>query len=330
MNGRIAGLLLVVFAIVFSFYFTLNAFSPVDNSGMLNDPFFSMEEDPENELAFLMGNSAVVQLNSTRIDQNVSKNFEEYTVYNVAYNGDTPNTRILNIDKLSALKPKIIFYGLSYDTFILSGMEMNAIDKKNQSLLPDPGYAFGQLIDTNNQKFGPFNPKITTLKTIRSTFESTGFFPDSSENKIQLPNAPFSYFAEYQRKIHTDSDNLYRYTGIEEIKEMQVTIENNDKIENFRKIIEKLQESNIKVVLFITPLHENFISNIEESEKRKLYDIVNKSAKDFNLDVYDFHDKYAELPIWLDVNHVAYHKDSMIYSDDVAGMIILELNKIKT
>ena len=111
---------------------------------------------------------------------------------------------------------------------------------------------------------------------------------------------------------------------------MQVTIEKNDKIENFRKIIEKLQESNIKVVLFITPLHENFISNVEESEKRKLYDIVNKSAKDFNLDVYDFHDKYAELPIWLDVNHVAYHKDSMIYSDDVAEMIILELNKIKT
>jgi hypothetical protein len=209
-------------------------------------------------------------------------------------------------------------------------MEMNAIDKKNQSLLPDPGYAFGQLIDTNNQKFGPFNPKITTLQTIRSIFESTGFFPASSENKIYLPNAPFSYFAEYQRKIHTDSDNLYRYTEIEEIKEMQVTIENNDKIENFRKIIEKLQESNIKVVLFITPLHENFISNVEESEKRKLYDIVNKSAKDFNLDVYDFHDKYAELPIWLDINHIAYHKDSMIYSDDVAEMIILELNKIKT
>ena len=330
MNGRIAGSLLVVFAIVFSFYFTLNAFFPMDNSDMLNDPFFSMEEDPENELAFLMGNSAVVQLNSTRIDQNVSKNFEEYTVYNVAYNGDTPNIRILNIDKLSALKPKIIFYGLSYDTFILSGMEMNAIDKKNQSLLPDPGYAFGQLIEKNNQEYGPFNPKITILKAIRSTLDFTGLFPPTTANKIYLENAPFSYFAEYQRKIYIDPDNLYRYTGIEEIKEMQVPIENNNKIENFRKIIEKLQESNIKVVLFITPLHENFISNVEESEKRKLYDIVNKSAKDFNLDVYDFHDKYAEFPIWMDVTHIAYHKDSMIYSDDVAEMIILELNKIKT
>ena len=330
MNGRIAGLLLVVFAIVFSFYFTFNAFFPVDNSGMLNDPFFSMETDPENELVFLVGNSAVAQLNVTRIDQNISRNFEEYTVYNVAYNGDDPNIRILTVDKLSLLKPKIIFYGLSYDTFILSGMEMNAMNKENQSLLPDPGYAFGQLIETNNQKFGPFNPKITTLQTIRSIFESTGFFPASSENKIYLPNAPFSYFSEYQRKIHTDSDNLYRYTEIEEIKEMQVTIENNDKIENFRKIIEKLQEYDIKVVLFITPLHENYISSIQESEKRKLYDIVNQSAKDFNLDVYDFYDKYAELPIWLDVNHVSYHKDSMIYSDDVVEMIFLELNKIKT
>ena len=43
----------------------------------------------------------------------------------------------------------------------------------------------------------------------------------------------FHIFAEYQRKIYIDPDNLYRYTGIEEIKEMQVTIENNNKIENF-------------------------------------------------------------------------------------------------
>ena len=130
---------------------------------------------------------------------------------------------------------------------------------------------------------------------------------------------------------------LGRFT--EDLSTLQKAIRNNDtkflektfsSTREIRKIIEKLQESNIKVVLFITPLHENFISSIHESEKRKLYDIVNKSAKDFNLDVYDFHDKYAELPIWLDVNHVAYHKDSMIYSDDVAEMIILELNKIKT
>ena len=327
MNGRIAGSLLVVFVIVFSFYFTLNAFFPVDNSGMLNDPFFSMEKDPENELVLLAGNSGVAQLNTTRVDQLVSKNFEEYTVYNIAYNADNPSIRILSIDKLSQLKPKIFFYGLSYDTFTLSGMEIREIKKKNQSLLPDPGYTFKQFIEVNNEKIGPLNPKNTALKIIRSTFESTGFFPKSSENKIYLPNAPFSYFAEYQRKIYTDSDNLHRYTEVEKIKGMQVPITNNDKIEDFRKMIKKLQEADIKVVLFTTPLHENFLINVQESEKRKLYDLVDQSAKEFNLDVYDFQDKYAKLPIFLDVNHVSYHKDSMIYSNDVAEMIMLELEK---
>ena len=92
-------------------------------------------------------------------------------------------------------------------------------------------------------------------------------------------------------------------------------------------MIKKLQEADIKVVLFTTPLHENFLINVQESEKRKLYDLVDQSAKEFNLDVYDFQDKYAKLPIFLDVNHVSYHKDSMIYSYDVAEMIMMELEK---
>ena len=326
MNGRIAGSLLVVFAIVFSFYFTLNAFFPMDNSDMLNDPFFSMEEDPENELAFLMGNSAVAQLNSTRVDQNVSKNFEEYTVYNVAYNGDTPNIRILNIDKLSALKPKIIFYGLSYDTFILSGMEMNAIDKKNQSLLPDPGYAFGQLIEKNNQEYGPFNPKITILKAIRSTLDFTGLFPPTTANKIYLENAPFSYFAEYQRLIHTDSANLERYTSVEEIQNIKILYsEENLKIQNFKEIIRKLQQQDTSVVIFLPPLHSTYLSNIQPDVNKKFEKIISDVEQEFNVTIYDFRDRYVDLPIWMDVTHIAYHPDSMIYSQEIADMILSEL-----
>jgi len=324
MNGVISISLVVVFLIVFSSFFLLSIIFPVENAGMLQNEFFSMEINSKEKLVFLMGSSMVAQLNVTKIDEMVSQFNDEYTVYNVAYNGDTPNKRLLNIDKLISLKPKMVVYGISYDTFGLSYEEKIENNEKDL-FLPDPKDVFDELINSNNQKFGPFNPKITSIKFIREFFSFTGLFPPTSANKIYLPNAPFSYFAEYQRVIHTDDVNLERYTTIEDIKGVKIPLENNERVKNFKTIIKKLHDNDIEIVLLIAPLHETYLSHVPKSEYTELYKIIDDVKNEFNLQVYDIQNKYANLPIWMDVTHVAYDKKSMIYSEELAKEIISKI-----
>lgn len=325
MNGIISISVVGIFTTVFCSFFLLNTIFPVDNSGMINDPFFSMKSN-EN-LIFLFGSSMVAQQNVTRIDEMVSQHNDSFTVYNVAYNGDTPNKRILYIDEFIALKPKIVFYGIAYDTFVLSYDE-KIVENSQKMILPDPKSKFEEIINSNNEKLGPFNPKITSLQIIRDGLSFTGLFPATGANKVYLPNAPFSYFAEYQREIHTDSQSLERYTTIDEIKQIELLVKNNERVEKFKIMIKKFQENDIKVVILLAPLHETFLSNVPKTEHDKFYSIVNEIKNEFNLQVYDFQDKYADLPIWMDVTHVAYHKNSMIYSEDIAEKIILEINEL--
>ena len=70
---------------------------------MINDPFFSMNTNSEESLVFLFGSSMVAQQNVTRIDEMISQHNDSFTVFNVAYNGDTPKKRILYIDEFIEL-----------------------------------------------------------------------------------------------------------------------------------------------------------------------------------------------------------------------------------
>jgi hypothetical protein len=42
----------------------------------------------------------------------------------------------------------------------------------------------------------------------------------------------------------------------------------------------------------------------------------------YGISVYDLTDKYADLPIFVNTDHVAYNKQSAIYSQDIAKMIL--------
>ena len=322
MNGKIAGSILAVFVIAFSSLFLVSSIFPVDDAVMDNHPFFDGTLESEKHI-FLFGHSMVAQLNSTKINNIITDEHDNILVYNLAYNGDNPNKRILYLDKFSNLKPTHIFYGITYTDFSTNS---NGGEKQDTKILPEPRIAFEQFIEKNNQEYGPFNPKITILKVIRSTLDFTGLFPPTTANKIYLENAPFSFFAEYQRLIHTDSANLERYTPVEEIQNIKILYsEENLKIQNFKEIIRKLQEQDISVVIFLPPLHSTYLSTIQPDVNKKFEKIISDVEQEFNVTIYDFRDRYIDLPIWMDVTHIAYHPDSMIYSQEIADMILSEL-----
>ena len=70
-----------------------------------------------------------------------------------------------------------------------------------------------------------------------------------------------------------------------------------------------------------------YIENVPESALRD-YDIVlNKISTKLNVNVYDFFNKYADLPIWFDLEHVSFNEKSSIYTDDTTKMILLEIEE---
>ena len=46
-----------------------------------------------------------------------------------------------------------------------------------------------------------------------------------------------------------------------------------------------------------------------------------------NVDVYFLHDKYEDMNIWRDPNHIAVNSKSLIYSDDIGEMLVKELKQ---
>jgi len=318
MNGMISISVAIVFIIAFSSFFTLNLIFPEDSLRSLkDDPFFDSTLKSEKPI-FLLGHSLVAQLNITKINDIVTNEYEDILVYNLGTNKDNPSTRLLYLDGHLDLKPTHIFYGVYYRDFYSENYE-----QQDKAILPDPKINFKQFIEKNNQIFGPFNSKITTLKVIRTVMEFTGLFPHTTYNKIFLENAPFSYYAEVQTIIHTDSANLERYEPIEQIQNIKINDES--KIKDFKEIIRRFQQQGTSVVIFLVPLHSTYLSNIQPDENKKFEKLILDIEQEFDVPVYDFRYRYADLPIWLDVSHVAYHKDSMIYSKDVADMILSEL-----
>jgi len=94
----------------------------------------------------------------------------------------------------------------------------------------------------------------------------------------------------------------------------------------FKKQNFKLQENKIHVIIFTTPYSIVYLDKIPEHEKVNFNLLLENLKNSTGVRIYDLQSKYQDLPIWADVDHVAYHKISQIYSQDVAKIILNELN----
>ena len=45
------------------------------------------------------------------------------------------------------------------------------------------------------------------------------------------------------------------------------------------------------------------------------------------MNIYDYNNKYDELSIWRDGSHIAFNEKAIVFSDDVAQMIIQEIEE---
>ena len=297
----------ILISLSIAFLIALGAFSllynefPDTHIDRKNHSFF--KEKLEDEKIFLLGSSHVNQLNTTHIVNKVFTNTEKYTVYNLAINADDPKKRFEDIEKIISLNPDIVFYGISYRDF--------------SSISNDQIQQYKITID--------INPKFSTMQAIRSVLTELGIFQEL-KNQLSDTNSPFKMIGVKQTIIET-KENLELQTKNQKINQLTIKIENNQQASYFKKIISKLQENDIKVIIFTTPISHSFNKEIPITTKENFKIILNDVTKQFEIKMYNFTNRYSELNIWQNPTHVSYNMDAIIFSEDIANMIIQEVDE---
>ena len=92
---------------------------------------------------------------------------------------------------------------------------------------------------------------------------------------------------------------------------------------SLKKIIEILQKNEIKVVLFTTPFHKKYIEVSSPILKEDFNEFLEEISKGYGIPVYHFHEKYSDLDIWRDNQHVIWGES--VYTKDIAEIILKEI-----
>ena len=277
--------------------------------------FYSQQFNPNEKQIFILGSSQVVSLNSTQIKNSLLINNYEYEIFNLAKISDVPSDRLETLDMIISAKPEIVIYGISDRDFVAYD-DYDKID----TWLPSPHYYFslGYMMFKNSLDFD-----ISLFETPqRVTLSYIIDFLSVTENKsaaFEQENTPFMKVTESLTFV--DGDIGFMRTGFQKISH---PTENTNYIA-LKQIIQKLQDNDIPVILFVTPQSKFYLDFMPESQSASFNLILDELYAIQNLKVFNLYDKYADLNIWADLSHVAINNDSIMYTEDVSMMILKEI-----
>ena len=96
----------------------------------------------------------------------------------------------------------------------------------------------------------------------------------------------------------------------------------NKEIIALKEIIKKLQQNNIKVIIFSVPYSNVFLEKVEIEEQEYFEKLLVQITNEFGINSEFLHNEYNDLLIWRDPFHVAINKEVLIYSEDVSQIIL--------
>ena len=284
------------------------------NNHMTSQDFFSGSFSNSNNV-FLIGSSHLGSANVTSINQLVSSNIKNstipVTVYNLAAFGDTPAIRLNSIEEIISISPKVIFYQISYRDFEFTY-------EKTEDIIPInfKKIFYSKFISIFIDHI-PVNPQELLFSILRPIQNS--FAPSLEEPLITNEKTPFYHYTDFKIK---SQENLK--SELSPVVNWQ-----NPEIEDsnyfaLKQIIEKVEKNNIKIVLFTSPLHNNYLETLSEKQKNNFSIILKNLEKDYKLKIYNFEDRYTNLKIWGNISHISYNNTVTIYNQDIAKMIMGE------
>ena len=271
--------------------------------------------DSTNGKIFIVGSSNVYAINATSINEQLSNEQKNYLVYNLADQGDNPTRRLNSIDNIISHKPEFVLYGIGIWDFekpISKLQSRSAID-----FLLQPGYFFKSLFQDNIDLYGYGQGKIFISPKDRSL--------TSLKYILRGPDQPYHPFIKFEPTSIHSNEKLIEDFGWPENNGLDVT-EENKKIIALNQIIHKLQENDIKVILFSYP-HSKALYTFQPQDLKDFERMLNNKSNEFAIPVYFLHEKYVDLEIWRESLHVAIHPDAQIYADDILKIILKEISQ---
>ena len=278
---------------------------------------------------FILGSSHAHYLNTTQIQNNLLVRNQLYEVHNLSRSGDNPIWRSEYLQLMIDADPKIIVYGIAYrdleDTF------GEWVNMKND--FPSVKVFFNDLMEPLSKKIRTDfsdNPKLVSLSIIKEILnynykEEERDYLLYKDEFIPYPN---SYFTIAPYNINSKSDEELKNHFLQHTPSFSGLGEpqNNKKVKALLKMINAFKENDIKIILFITPHSKYYLDEMPASEKTDLINTISYIEDKAQLKIYSLENKYAELLIWSDLDHVALTQNK-IYGDDISEIILKEIRK---
>jgi hypothetical protein len=293
------------------------------NRNELENKFYS-QLDHDKKKIFLIGSSHVGRLNQTDIQEYLHNNNVDYKVYNLAFGAEIPWDRLSYVDSIINAKPDLVVYGVGYRDFMDTALQFDSTIP--QINLPNPSqdfkYGINSLGNFLHYDFDKFrSPQLVFRYLIRDHFD-LNIEQDTSIYEKTKPFYPYD-----QREIIILNDTQLQ--KLAESWNFKVnSMPSYDKNQNayaLSQIVEKLKNNNIKVIIFSTPHSKYYTDKLPLKFIKEFDGILQRFSQD-GVHVYLLRDKYIDLPIWSDTHHIAVNPKALIYSTDIAKIILNETN----
>ncbi|MDH3677336.1 MAG: hypothetical protein OEQ12_03435, partial [Nitrosopumilus sp.] len=228
--------IVISFFVVFFSLFSVSSEVIDENKFSKKHGFFKQEFSEDRKQIFLFGSSHVAQVNTTHVNEKISQNHTNYDIYNLAIGGDKPKDRAKHIDEFIALKPEVIFYGVSFRDFD---------NKYEENFLPQPQQVVKELEKNDYLNFDYPNPKLITFQIFRKIMNQNSEDLMKSEF-LTNQNTPFSKISiidsiiKTEDEIKNSKDSERRIAGIKNLNVDPPS--KNEQVFYLEKIINRLQE----------------------------------------------------------------------------------------
>jgi hypothetical protein len=278
---------------------------------------------------FIMGSSQVL-MNVTHVNEEIAKKELDYRVYDLAINSDNPSKRLKFMDSMISAKPELVIYGIGHRDFsnhpkLLQGVIVDV--KTPQSILPDPKEIYSNEVFLENFNTD-LNPKLFTLTILEKLISEEKKSSSSAWIEgLEKGMFPFVRFPENLLVSYSNEQVVEKNIKFEEVKAM-AKIDPNELRKNsiaIKKIITKLKENDIRVVLYSAPYPQAFWDVVDSSDKQIAISTLQEISDEFDVPLYRLDEKYSHMDVWADYWHVTLLDEGLVYSDDIVEIILDEI-----
>ena len=338
--------LLVSFTMLFV-YLTYGAANPVDVS---NQKFSFAGADSGEKRVFLLGSSYVERLNSSYIKQYLSENgLQQFQVYNIAKNGaGNPSQQIQYLEPMVSAHPTVIVYGLGFRELGYKPYTNNVPSCAPGGSTPFAGNTTNTSFSTPSvqdaalylQKIMPVkidyfsnlaDPKHVTVDLLKSYFEEN--ITSNTEVSAVAATGNNSSPGTINQNLFEKREPIFvNIVSLDEInKPLGYTVhvcpeDMNNELTKLSEMVSTFKKNNINVILYVPPFSQSYLNAVGNDGIHTFLSALGTFASENNLKLYDLHDKYVTLNIWADAQHVAQNPKVVIYSDDIAKIVLGELH----